>query len=328
MSGQAPGPAAIAWIDGRWGSPAELGVPLQDRGLLLADGLFETVLVQAGQPLLLEAHLQRWRESAALLAMEPPPDAEQLEPLIREAVERAGLREGNNRCGALRLNWSRGNGSGRGIDLPVRIRPGDRDAAAAADPASDDVGDPGHRFWLQLSPIKPTFSPQTAHISRHERRNGSSRLSRCKTFAYGQAIQARLEARAAGADEALLLSTGGDLCCGAVANLLVRCAGRWLTPPLSSGCLPGVMRGRALELGLAEEAPLLWDGQQLSAGTPAEAATCAGGEATVQGLYQGTCESPWLLLNSLGCRPLSAVNGQRLPHLSATEAEAFWRQLL
>ena len=299
MSAPAAAPTAIAWIDGRWGSPAELGVPLQDRGLLLADGLFETVLIQAGQPLLLEAHLQRWQASAALLAMAPPPDAAQLEPLIGEAIERLGLSERSGRCGALRLNWSRGNGPGRGIDLAV----------------ADEPGDHGHRFWLQLSCCTPTFGPQTAHISRHERRNGASRLSRCKTFAYGQAIQARREAREAGADEGLLLGSGGDLCCGAVANLLIRQGGRWLTPPLSSGCLPGVMRGRALELGLAEEAELFWDGQLLSHGPAAMSR-----ETTWQG--------PWLLLNSLSCRPLSAVDGHELPHLSATEAEAFWRQLL
>ena len=299
MSAPAAAPTAIAWIDGRWGSPAELGVPLQDRGLLLADGLFETVLIQAGQPLLLEAHLQRWQASAALLAMAPPPDAAQLEPLIGEAIERLGLSERSGRCGALRLNWSRGNGPGRGIELAV----------------ADEPGDHGHRFWLQLSCCTPTFGPQTAHISRHERRNGASRLSRCKTFAYGQAIQARREAREAGADEGLLLGSGGDLCCGAVANLLIRQGGRWLTPPLSSGCLPGVMRGRALELGLAEEAELFWDGQLLNHGPAAMSR-----ETTWQG--------PWLLLNSLSCRPLSAVDGHELPHLSATEAEAFWRQLL
>ncbi|MFM7653566.1 MAG: aminotransferase class IV, partial [Vulcanococcus sp.] len=267
MSRQTPDPAAIAWIDGRWGAPTELGVPLQDRGLLLADGLFETVLVEAGQPVLLEAHLRRWRESATALAMATPPDAAALEPLIREAIERAGLnadpdrRGADNsseprndphelkRCGALRLNWSRGDGSGRGIDLPV----------PNSDPGRGGIDHHGHRFWLQLSPFTPAFTPQTAHISRHERRNGSSRLSRCKTFAYGQAIQARREAREAGADEALLLGTTGDLSCGAVANLLVRRHGRWLTPPLSSGCLAGVMRARALELGLAEEAELRWE---------------------------------------------------------------------
>ena len=56
--------AAIAWIEspeasGRWGAPEELSVPLNDRGLLLADGLFETVLMRDGQPRLLAAHLAR-----------------------------------------------------------------------------------------------------------------------------------------------------------------------------------------------------------------------------------------------------------------------------
>ena len=40
---------AIAWIAGRWGAPEELALPLNDRGLLLADGLFETVLVLQGR---------------------------------------------------------------------------------------------------------------------------------------------------------------------------------------------------------------------------------------------------------------------------------------
>ena len=39
---------AIAWINdpaphGQWGSPNELTLPINERGLLLADGLFETV---------------------------------------------------------------------------------------------------------------------------------------------------------------------------------------------------------------------------------------------------------------------------------------------
>lgn len=316
VSHQGAEPGVIAWIDGHWGSPTALGVPIQDRGLRLADGLFETVLVQAGRPLLLEAHLQRWRASAALLAMAEPPRATLLEPLIREAIERVGLSEDHNRYGVLRLNWSRGNGVGRGIDLPVPSQPGDGEVAA------DGVGDHGHRFWLQLHPFMPSFGPQSAHISRHERRNSSSQLSHCKTFAYGQAIQARREAHEAGADEALLLSSTGDLCCGAVANLLVRSGGRWLTPPLSSGCLPGVMRGRALELGMAEEAELRWDGQLLLACPPAHGSSRGntGHEQAVRG--------PWVLLNSLGCRPLSAVDGQHLPGLSADDAERFWRQLL
>ena len=276
--------SGIAWLAGRWGSPAELAVPLQDRGLRLADGLFETVLVLAGQPQLLAPHLERWQAGAALLAMAPPPARSWLEPLIQEAIARAALPEGH---GALRLNWSRGDGGGRGLDLSPPEHAGSEAAA--------------HRFWLQLDPCRPRFNPLTAHVSRREQRAASSVLSRCKTFAYGQAIQARREAQAAGADEALLRSSTGELCCGAVANLLVQRQGRWLTPPLSSGCLPGVMRGRALALGLAQEARL-------------EAAPQPGDH--------------WLLLNSLSCRPLRRVDAHELSPLRNDEAEALWRQLL
>lgn len=267
---------SVAWIDGCWGDPQQLSLPLNDRGLLLADGLFETVLVLGGEPQLLDAHLQRWQRSAALLAMAPPPAIDDLQPLIAEAIHRADL---NNCSGALRLNWSCGSSEGRGLD---------REAPAQS-----------HRFWLQLSPYTPLFMPQTAIVSSHERRNSTSRLSRCKTFAYGQSIQARLEARQAGADEALLLGTDGHLCCGTAANVLIQRRGQWLTPSLSSGCLPGVMRGRMLELGMAEEATL-----QASA-EPGD---------------------HWLLINSLGCRPLSAVDGCRLG--LHPNAEALWRSLL
>jgi 4-amino-4-deoxychorismate lyase len=275
-----PTPKAVAWIGGRWGAPEQLQLPLADRGLQLADGVFETIWVEGGQPQLLQPHLRRWREGAALLGMAPPPTGADLEPLLQEAIRRAGGQ------GALRLNWSRGNQMARGIDLPPH------------DPQAD-----GHRLWLQLTPCRATFTPLTAMVSRQETRNGSSLLSRCKTFAYGQAIQARREAQRAGAQEALLRSGSGELCCGATANVLVQRQGRWLTPPLSSGCLPGVMRGRLLELGLAEEARL-------------EASAEPGDR--------------WLLINSLSCRPLLRLEGQPLgawPHAEA-EAEQLWRRLL
>jgi len=273
----------IAWIDGRWGPPADLSLPLSDRGLQLADGWFETVLIEAGQPRLLREHLQRWQEGAALLGLQAPPAIETLEPLIAEAIDRSP--EGAA-CGALRLNWSRGEiadpQASRGIGLPKANAP-----------------QPQPRFWLQLTPIQLDFRAITAIVSRQEQRNASSQLSRCKTFAYNQAIAARREAQACGADDALLLSSGGGLSCGSTANLLVQRQGRWLTPPLSSGCLPGIMRRRSLELGLAEEAPLQAQPQ------PGD---------------------HWLLINSLGCRPLRQLDGQLLPTIPA--AEDLWRSLL
>lgn len=284
--------ASVAWIGdprqgpgtGQWGTPEELSLPLDDRGLLLADGLFETVLVEQGEPRLLEAHLQRWHRCAALLEMAPPPGAEAIRELLEASLERC-----KPPAAALRLNWSRGASMGRGLELPI-----DQEEASAAGR--------GPRFWLQLSPVTPRFDPLSVILSRHERRNADSRLSHCKTFAYGPAIAARREARHAGADDALLLSTAGGLCCGTTANLLLRQGSRWLTPPLASGCLPGIMRGQALKTGLVLEAPL----------APEDLPGASGA----------------LLINSLSCRPLGSFEAETLSPLTALEAEQLWRSLL
>ena len=289
-------PASLAWIDtpaphGQWGPVNRLTLPVGDRGLLLADGLFETVLILEGRPRLLEAHLCRWHAGAEQLGMAPPPEPGTVQALVEEAMARSGIH-----TGAVRLNWSRGlplDGNSRGLAIPAHCQ---------------------HRFWLQLSAATPRFEPVAVLVSPRERRDPLSVLSRCKTFAYGSAIQARREATATGCDDALLTSSGssGELSCGTSANLLVRQAGRWLTPPLTSGCLPGVMRARALELGLALEASLLRQ----------DLLHCSGA----------------LLINSLGCRPILQLEGQAIgwPELNhgqgtaalGRQAETLWRSLL
>ena len=55
---------AISWIGTpghavQWGIPDALAIPLNERGLLLADGLFQTVLVEHVTPPLLAAPIQR-----------------------------------------------------------------------------------------------------------------------------------------------------------------------------------------------------------------------------------------------------------------------------
>ncbi len=273
--------AALAWHDGQWGDSHSLHLPLSDRGLQLADGLFETVLILNGKAQLLPAHLQRWHHSARLLGMATPPSLASLERLIDEAIDRASLTSGST-SGALRLNWSRGSVAGRGIGLPT-----------------EQTDAQQHRFWFTLQPHQLSFEPVQAWICTMEQRNARSVLSRCKTLAYGQSIQARREAQRHGAAVALLRNTIGNLCCGDSANLLVLRQGEWITPPLSSGCLPGVMRAQLLQQGLAQEATL---GAELQSSDQA------------------------LLINSLGCTALKAINHQ--PLRTELQPETLWRQLL
>ena len=62
-------------------------------------------------------------------------------------------------------------------------------------------------------------------------------------------------ARHPAADDVVLLNERGELTETTIANLALCIGGRWWTPPVESGCLPGVERARLVERGeLAERA--------------------------------------------------------------------------
>jgi para-aminobenzoate synthetase/4-amino-4-deoxychorismate lyase len=55
------------------------------------------------------------------------------------------------------------------------------------------------------------------------------------------------------ADDVLLLNQNGELTESTIANVAVKLAGTWYTPPVDSGCLPGVYRRTLLEEGKLAE---------------------------------------------------------------------------
>jgi len=223
----------LGWIDGQWGKTEELKIPINDSGLNLGDGIFETILIFNGQPQLLKEHLTRWKNSADLLGMASPPNHEELESMINEAIERSSLQRSN---GALRINWTRGARQKRRIDV-----------------SANNISPSNHRFWLEICSNEPCFHAVSAIISKYEQRNAKSRLSQCKLLNYVQSIQAMREANRAGCDEALILSTNGYICCGSTANLIIKRKNQWITPNLKSGCLPGIMRQQGINSGLIKE---------------------------------------------------------------------------
>ncbi|MDR5905429.1 aminodeoxychorismate lyase [Franzmannia qiaohouensis] len=87
-------------------------LPLDDRGLAYGDGLFETVLLRDGQPLLWREHLARLQRGAERLGFTAP-DAETLRACCAEAP--AGL-------AVLKLIVTRGSG-GRGYRPPAAPSP-------------------------------------------------------------------------------------------------------------------------------------------------------------------------------------------------------------
>lgn len=60
----------------------------------------------------------------------------------------------------------------------------------------------------------------------------------------------------AGADEVIFLNERGEVCEGTITNIFAQIDGRLLTPPLSCGLLPGVLRAELLDIGQAHEAVL------------------------------------------------------------------------
>ncbi len=269
----------ISWLNGRWSCDTPLQVSIRNRGLLLGDGIFETILLLNGEPQLFLEHIKRWENSASLLDMSSPPTNDWLRGLIYEAVHRLSEQKAN---GAIRLNWSRGEYQDRGINIPKK-----------------NNGQSNFIFWLDLSITEPSFSAISTTISRHEKRNADSRLSHCKTFSYTQGVYARQEAKSDGYDDALLMSTSGGICCGTTANLIVRRNNEWITPPLKSGCLPGIMRQQGINRGLFKEVNIDC--------TPQE-------------------KDEWLLINSLSCHPIRKVNDHLLNIFSTPES--LWLSLL
>jgi branched-chain amino acid aminotransferase len=68
-----------------------------------------------------------------------------------------------------------------------------------------------------------------------------------KSYPYGHRLAILEEAKLLGFDEALVSNTDGNICEGAVSNVIVKIDGRWLTPPISDGVLPGIMRELVIE---------------------------------------------------------------------------------
>ena len=88
-------------------------------------------------------------------------------------------------------------------------------------------------------------------------RNERSPVAGIKCCSYADNLVALDWARRRGADELLFANTRGELCEAAMANVFLVEAGRVVTPPLASGCLPGTARERVLELDpSASEEPL------------------------------------------------------------------------
>jgi 4-amino-4-deoxychorismate lyase len=136
-------------------------------------------------------------------------------------------------------------------------------ALAAVEHAASDVTGPTRlrlelfadgRFDLKAQPFTPLAEDVIwiIGIATTARLDSTQPLLRHKTSLRAVYDAARAEYRRDEADEVLLLNQQGDICEGAITNIFVPGGdGRLLTPPLSSGCLAGVLRTSLICAGKA-----------------------------------------------------------------------------
>jgi para-aminobenzoate synthetase / 4-amino-4-deoxychorismate lyase len=117
--------------------------------------------------------------------------------------------------------------------------------------------DQRHRVRLQLDSAGRITVTATACLRERstvsvrfssERTSSDDVFLRHKTTCRDRYERLHAEARADGFDEILFRNERDEVTEGAISNIFIRSEGRLLTPPLSSGLLPGVFRRHLLEI--------------------------------------------------------------------------------
>ena len=209
----------VLWCNGEWISTENLRISPTDRGILVGLSLFETILGVDGSPKFLDRHLERLANACSRLGWQPPTG-------ITEAILRDLLGRNELTTGHVRIRLTLTGGSGAISDL-----------TRGEDAAS----------WISAAPAGDFPETTTAGISTWKR-NEFSPLAGLKCGSYAENILAYEDARKSGFEQPIFLNTSGHLCEAATSNVFLVRNGRLLTPPLDSGCLPGITRTVVMDL--------------------------------------------------------------------------------
>ncbi len=172
-------------------------------------GLFETIRIENGQACRLEMHLDRISQSAKELKIKS--DLNRAKSLIQEACSQLDEQS----IYRLRLDLS-----AEGL-LSVKTA------------LIQDL-QPGPILWASDLLATDTTMLSTDQLLGHK-------VTRRKLY-----DQAWLAAEKLGSFDALFINEQGFVTEGGRSNVFIKKGGQWLTPPLASGCLPGVMRSVVL----------------------------------------------------------------------------------
>ena len=183
-------------------------------GLLAGWGVFTTLKVAQGVPFAFERHWARLSRDAATMHVELPGDPEALRRRLLELIEANQAANCTLRLVIVRNGpgmWA-GPSNGRASDV----------IALTAD--SKDWGDG----------VKLAYVPHARHAA--------CEFATTKILSWAMNLTWVERAQQRGLDEVILLNEHGHIAECTSANIFASTGGQVWTPPVSSGCLPGITR--------------------------------------------------------------------------------------
>ncbi len=221
----------IIYLNGRFVGEDEACISVFDHGFLYGDGIFEGIKAYNGRIFALDEHVDRFFESAASLQLILPLSRDEMKAAIIETVRRNQLRDAYIRPVA-----SRGKGS---LGLDPRSCP--QATVVIIVDAETRHPEATEAAATERQPIRV--------MTTALRRNGPDVLSpRIKSTNYLNNILGKLQAIAAGVNDALFLNDQGYVCELTGYNIFVVKNSRLITPPVWFGVLDGVTRRTVLRL--------------------------------------------------------------------------------
>ncbi|MFK8056535.1 MAG: aminotransferase class IV [Saprospiraceae bacterium] len=204
----------LCWINGTLTFEPHLSA--HDRGLLVADGLFETIRVERGEVVDFSAHFARLSGGLQAFDLTIKYTEHDLLAAAHQLLERVPL---DNTLGRLRLTVTRG------------------------------VPGKGSTVFMTLVPQKNPTAPLALVLTDVIRIAGNP-TSKYKTLAYTDNFYAQRQVAKENENRiAVLCNQWGRVACGSIGNVFVKHEGVWLTPSVSEGVLPGITRGKLLAAG-------------------------------------------------------------------------------
>lgn len=193
-----------------------------DRGFTLGHGLFETMLIKNGAIPALDYHWQRLEASAPLIGIAIPFTLQELESMLERLIEQNDLQ---HKLAGARVTVTHGE-SERGI-FPLQK--------------------PKPNYIISVFEHSHTINNDYSACIVDIRKNELAPSSRIKSTSYLDNILAKQEALRQGFNEAILLNTASNIADGAIFNVFMVKNGQIMTPQISDGALPGVIRSMLLQ---------------------------------------------------------------------------------